>query len=654
MPAAAIGGTVAHRLGFRRLVELVPVGGGIGMAAYLLTVNLLAYAIPVQVSFFAAGWLLLLAALGLLAHDWRFGAGGQPRPRAPLRATAIVGGVTLVIGLFFGIIIIGTRGYDAWAHWSFIASIAHGNFPVRLPSNPDFYIQYHYGFDLVAAAFQRAGGISPWMASAVVTTFAVTLSAALASALGYVAFKSLRLAVLLPVLLFFAGGLVYLDVFRGLESSSGVLGYVEEMGNRFSSQEPFSTGLFHANMTETFGVFLHHRPSAFAMPFFLLFLLLAYVQHENPRPAVAILMGLVLAALALSLETTFAIILAAFVMYRGATYAGRWRRQGFAAIRREATYDGFTVALAGTLAVFQGGVITDALLHRGGETSGAVSSVSLRENPGFVSFSGFVPIGEDGWLWTVLKEFGLPLILFPAYVLVAVKRPHPVTTLLLITAVLSFATPLIVEYPSSEVELVRFFALSGVANGLLMAITLHHAIETARQWSPPRGHTALAAAAALVAMTAFSPLMFSVIAMPSKPSVYSVDLTTDEYTVAQMAQTIVPSQSRVLAAWPDEVTMLWGSFTPYAESRATLFIKTTDWNRALERPDLPVLRQLGIGYVYYSPRWIKETGVERAELDALPYLKRLYDYVDESDGEYGIYRVAYPETAVADTSATPE
>ncbi len=630
LPSSLLGGVLAYRLGFRSLEALAPVGAGLALVAYLLSLNLLAYLVPIKTSFWLAGLLLLLLAGGLLIRPVL--AAESTNLRLDRRAAVVIAVVTFVCGLFFGIVIFSTPGFDAGFHWPLISTISHGNFPVRLPQSPDFYVQYHYGFDLGAAAVGRLADLSPWTASALATSVAVALAALLASALGHHAYGSLRLALLMPLFLFFSGGLLYLDVFRDLASSEDLWGYGQQIADRLFSQQPFGGGYFHGSIAETFGVTLHARPFAFSMPFFILFLLLTYQHSCKPRLGTALLLGATLGVLALTQETTFAVAAASFALYRGGLLFLRWRRDGIAAIRREAAYDGVALAVAGVLAAIQGGVITDALLHRNSdEVSGSITGFALRREIGFVSWAGFVPIGHDGWWETVLKEFGLPLLFFPAYVFVAVRKPHPLTTLLLIISTLAFLTPLVIEYRTSDVELTRLFGLSQVSNGLLLAITLNHLLN----WAGSRPF-ALASAGALVTLVAFSPLMFNLRAFPSSPRAYNPSFPSAEYAVAEAARDLVPERARVLTARPDVVMILWGRFAPHAESRDALFSLTEAWQRAIERPDLPLLRQAKIDYVYWNPTWEAQLSDGNFDLEGLPYLTRIYEYTVGSGQKYDI------------------
>ena len=141
LPSSLLGGVLAYRLGFRNLEALVPVGAGLALVAYLLSLNLLAYLVPITTSFWLAGLLLLLLAAGLLIRQVL--ATESTNLRLDRRAAVVIAVVTFVCGLFFGIVIFSTSGFDAGFHWPLISTISHGNFPVRLPQNPDFYAQYH-------------------------------------------------------------------------------------------------------------------------------------------------------------------------------------------------------------------------------------------------------------------------------------------------------------------------------------------------------------------------------------------------------------------------------------------------------------------------------------------------------------------------------
>jgi hypothetical protein len=647
LPCGALGGVLAYRLGFRSLVEVLAVGGGLALVGYLLGTNLLAYVIPVQTAFWLAGFLLLLLAAGILVEQ-RLRSSEQTKESAaaPLsRATAIISGSTALYALFFGLVIFATKGFDSHGHWPYISTIANGNFPVRLPQNPDFYVQYHYGFDLTAAAVQHIGNMDTWFASATVTTVGVSLSAALAGALGYIAWRSVRLALLLPVLLFFSGGLIYLDALEGLTLSSGLFSFGGEWANRLLAPDPFAAEYLRGSMQMPFGVLLHHPPTSLGMPIFLLFLVLAYVQIRRPRPAIAVLMGLVLGALALALETTFVIAVEAYVIYRGASHVHRWRREGWEAVRSAATYDGITMGIAGALAVLQGGVITDALLHRDSEeVNGAITGLSLRRELGFVSWDGFVPIGFNDWPLTVAREFGLPLLFFPLYVVMALKYRHPVTILLLLVSTLAFMTPLVFEYPVRDVDLYRLFSLAQVANGLLLAITLYYLLSEAKNQ-----RRALSGIAVILGLTVISPLMFSVSAFPAGPSVFEPMISPGEFVVAENAKTLVPERSRVLADWPDAITVLWGRYAPYGVSREEIYTRRDEWNAALEDPNPSVLEELEIDYVYVSPMWRNALAVYEVNPDELPHLKRVYEHIDAVGRRYAIYEVQEPISAQADS-----
>ena len=634
LPASLLGGVLAYRTGIRNLEAIIPVGGALGLVAYLLGLNLVAYAIPVQTGFWLVGPLLGLLAVALLVQQALTGEGSRRLHLDP-KAGGIIGLTALLIGLFFGVIIFATPGYDTSFHWALISTISQGNFPVRLPQTPDFYVQYHYAYDLLAAAAVSLGDLRPWTASALVASVTVALAALLASVLAHHAWGSLRLALLMPLCLVFSGGLLYLDAFGDLAGSDDLWGYGQQVADRILSQQAFTPGYFHGNTTETFGVTLHSRATAFSMPIFLLFLFLTYRQSQKPQPTTALLIGMTLGALALAQETTFAIAAASFAIYRGGLLLFRWRGEGLAAIRREAAYDGLALAVGGSLAVLQGGVITDALIHGDSrEVSSSISGFSLRRDIGFVSWAGFVSIGEDGWWQTVLKEFGLPLLLLPAYVVVAVRQPHPVTRLLLIISVMAFLIPLVIEYRNHDVELTRLFGLSQVSNGLLLAITLNHFLNlTGGRWF------ATAGAGALLALVAFSPLMFNLRAFPSSPHLYDPGVPAAEYVVAEGARELVPERARILTVTPDLVMTLWGQFAPYAESRDALYTPTEAWKRASKHPDQVLLRQMRIDYVYWNPAWEAQLSDGSLDLESLPYLTRVFEYTDGSGQEYVIYRV---------------
>ena len=265
-----------------------------------------------------------------------------------------------------------------------------------------------------------------------------------------------------------------------------------------------------------------------------------------------------------------------------------------------------------------------------------------------------MPIGGDGWAQTVLKEFGLPLLLFPAYVVVAVRHPHPVTSLLVIVSTLAFLTPLFVEYPTSDIELTRLFGLSMVSNGLLMGITLDQLLSR-----PRIRPVVLPIGVAVVALVAISPLTFNLVAFPSSPRAFEPSLYIEpsypvalspEYTVAEAARDLVPERTRVLTATPTTVMTLWGRFAPWTVSRGSNS-PSEAWQRALQSPELSLLQQMKIDYVYWSPAWAAISGRDphrlNSDLDRLPYLTRVYEFTDSSGLQYAIYQVQNlaPESA---------
>ncbi len=127
-----------------------------GLFLQLFLLNILLYFIE----FHTAAW--VTCVLGFLA--WLHRCQPQQRPTAEPSWTKKQRQLFAAVSALWVIALLavhsGTYKYDANYHEAWSLSLQNGNFPMKWPWYPDYYMAYHHGYDLLLAYVQELTGLS--------------------------------------------------------------------------------------------------------------------------------------------------------------------------------------------------------------------------------------------------------------------------------------------------------------------------------------------------------------------------------------------------------------------------------------------------------------------------------------------------------------
>lgn len=435
---------------------IIPLSICLGIAFYIMILNLLSYYIQFRFAVYISLLLMLIAAVLFRPFSLQNNKLVLGLPR---KIIYLVGATVLIIAFWIGYIAYNSYFFDATFHFPLSYTIADGNFPVMNPYSPDFYYQYHYGVDLLMAAinvFTRIPiprtpdlilpiiGFSVFlMVFAIVTTFCRNWIA------GYLA----------ALLFFYGGGFRYLDIIFLNFSSFSLLS-----NPNFVNIHNLSHGL----ITDTFSVVIFNHPGALVTLIYLGAVYLFIKNLQNRLLVHDFIIAILLGALALAREDYLLLLIASFSIFVLIEIC--WK---FPNPRKLIFHTLFIFFLAGLIVLFQGGVLTDLLLHRK-ETLPFLciaGNFGLKKQFGFpVYYNGFIPIGSSGWLWEVVKEFGFPLIFFPLTIFFSFWKRLKFGVIFSIISIIGFIIPITISYGKDDWQLVRFFQLSTM--GLLLGYFL--------------------------------------------------------------------------------------------------------------------------------------------------------------------------------------
>lgn len=486
---------------------IIPLSICLGLVFYIMFLNILSYLIPFRFSVYVSLLLMLMVAVLLRPFSLQNNKLVLGFPR---RITFLVVSTALMIALWIGYIAYHSYFFDAYYHFNLTYTIAYGNFPVMNPFAPSFYYQYHYGINLLMAGLHLITGISvprtpdlllPVIAFAVfLMVFAIVMTFS----------KNWKAAFLAALLFFYGAGFRYLDIFSLKIDNLNLL--VDPYFVNFHN-------LTHGLITDTFAVAIFNHPGALAT---LIYLGVVYLFVKNMRNRQLIhdfIIAILLGALALVREDYFLLLALSFSILLLIEICRKFPNP-----RKLIFHTLFIFLLAGCIVLFQGGVLTDLLLH-GKQTLpflGMAGKFGFKKQIGFpVYYDGFIPLGSPGWFWQVLKEFGFPLLFFPLTVFFCFWKRSRFGILFSIISIIGFLIPITVSYGNKDWELVRFFQLSTM--GLLLGYFLGEVILSAKA---SLKKYIIIFASLIVILGAISPLWFSLVAW--KHPIYKINGWTKE------------------------------------------------------------------------------------------------------------------------------
>jgi hypothetical protein len=594
-----------------------------GILSYTIILNALAYLVGIDLSFYLAVLLLAIVALVLyLLPGEKLELGMEKR-----YLFYLAGMVTLAI-LFFAPIFYVNEPFDEAWHGPLIATIANGNFPVMKIELPGSYVQYHYAFDIYAAALSVVGGVSVINAS-MIAMLSLVLSVLL---LGFTFFYKISRNIFSSFfgifLLFFGAGFRYLTVITDLSwgKHKYLIDYVREGSNLLMSAIPMSPGYFHGYSVDALAVNMYHRPTLYSVVTILMVLFLAFLEQRHETLRYKIILALFLGFLALSAETSFLIVACAW---------GLWRL--FFMIKdkeniKKTIMSIVTVALiACGVAIFQGGIITDTVLHKetGSDIMPEYSQFQLRFLPLLVSYDQIFSFSQIRTWFFLFVEWGLPLLLFPFIAWNYFRNKCKDYLLFIFIAFIAMLVTLFVHYPEKPGEMTRVNFIS------LMFMSLVLGIYLGELWLKRNYRFVIIL---ILVGVSLSPILFNLRAFPVRLEARAMYLETVEFEkekeIAVWARQNLPEQAGVVTASPRMVNQLWGRLTFYgADAHDNRWLPTA-LPRLIEKNDLEYIKSRNADYIYDNPIF-RESGAGLIVDDNLNRLELIY----ENGPEYRIYKI---------------
>lgn len=413
-----------------------------GAILWVLLANWCAYILPIRWAFLIA--LVVIGTLDIVLLR-RFASEHTDvrslfaTDRTPLLLLLTIIGI---VG-FANVRFLGSDPWS-WQHFPLAATIAAKNFPVMNPIDPLQPLAYHYAPAFLAAGFHLLAkvpltfgfGLQPLIGGAGILCFA----AAFVRRLG----GSVRTALIAAILALAGGGLMWLKgpelfaLFQTFILQTPVEHAVRGIGNLVAS--PLTTSPL---------VFLGHRSTAMGFPLLygLLWSSAAFLQESNQTQRRTLGFVGFLFALGLTLTMELAFITVSFSSVIFALFLLSMKESRPAG-RRMILFGALSLLPALLIGLVHGGVLS----HVGG-------GHSFSFTPSFsVTFDTF---GSTTAVWSVqfLRDFGLPLLLFPLALVFSWRRRHsqPAWLLLCILGLVHFLLPFFFEYEMIKGEMRRSF-----------------------------------------------------------------------------------------------------------------------------------------------------------------------------------------------------
>lgn len=438
----AVGGWLLVRALFApRPHERLLLGLASGWALHLTLVNLLVQALPMLWANLLAAAMILVAGLALGRRAPLSRAQLKPELRAWPQLLALA-----LLTLLFESALRGFSLFDEYLHLPLVSIMGAGDIPPHFYGNASLPFAYHYGLHIFAALLTRLANFYPYTAWDLARGFSIALTAVLGwlwvrrhtrSALGGTLGSLLItlgsgtrwLLLLLP-----ASALNWLS--SGIEMSNTGLdtgaNLVEALSRPWHAEGLGDMPLPFAYLNGAFTPQSFALGAASALPavIVLLLLLLSKPAPSLKSPGGLVVMGLLLAGLALSAEHLFAMLWAGvwLALLIAWLYARRRKHR-----LQPGWLSGWVVILLGSalLSAVQGGYITVTLQSLLARLTGAAAASSyvygfgLRWPPAVVTgHLGNLSPFEPRQLVVLLFELGPALLLAPLATRLAWRSAH--------------------------------------------------------------------------------------------------------------------------------------------------------------------------------------------------------------------------------------
>ena len=414
-------------------------GLGLGLTLSALLANLTARFLPTSLAFWLAGILTLLIGVVLawpltpLSSPYFPRSSAENRGKVPPQAGnegSIFQWLSFAIITFF-LTLIG-RGlgiFDDYQNLTQLSSMALGDIPPHFVYDPRILWSYHYFLLLVAAQFTRLADAPPWAAMDLARGLTLALT------LFYGAFLARRLtgsrvvAALSAGFLLFVGGARWILLLLPASLLTRISNSVTLIGSGSDSGSSLQAVLYNHWKIQGLGPFpfpfmygsgldpsLAMAHAGYGASMFMLVLLVILLAGKGKGWIQQSLLALLLAALALANEVTFAFLYAGLI-FTVLVWVIRYRT-----LKLPASLWAFAPAIigGGIIALLQGGVFTGMLLGIFGRVGGTEAGEALYK----VSFALRLPtvlsahVGTLSLLnplhwFVILAETGLAVFVLP-------------------------------------------------------------------------------------------------------------------------------------------------------------------------------------------------------------------------------------------------
>ncbi|MGE5124112.1 MAG: hypothetical protein ACM3H7_06305 [Acidobacteriaceae bacterium] len=593
--------------------EKLVAGPAAGFLLFIVSSNLLAQVLPLSIAYWGSAGIILLTGLILrLLAGKKFTLDLDLLREWPMLASL---GVIILV---FTLILRGLAIFDDYYHLPMISVMATGDIPPHFYLDPTLHLPYHYGLQVFAAGMVRLGGFYPWSAwdisRAVVLGFACVLgwlwirrltgsqlAAYLGSGLLVLGGGTRWLLLLVPQrLLVWMGANLHMDI-SGMTAGGSLVG---DLINRWpmDGAGPFPFPFAFANgLLEPLNMQLGATGAMWEMTILLLLLL---AGRRRRLWLGAVILGLILASLALSAEHVFAavflglgIVLATQLISNAARH-----RSGNKALL---VGWGIPLALSGILALFQGGYITGGFLSLLARLTGRTYPMVTTDFQGFsLRWPPAVPTGhlgplslfDPGQIGILLAEAGPALILLVAglvYWLRRPHRPHWLVKSLAAGSIFSLAFPIFFRY-GLDFDITRLVGASLWLGLALSFPVIWRWVLTAR--TGLRLLTGLGYSAAVFAGVMM--LGVELIAIPAPQTTYYLQYRESEF-LKNYWNRLEPG-AQILDSRPERAVLLFGRASLAAQD---VYKRSAGWQELVADPDPLRVAAAGYSYVYMDDQW---------------------------------------------------
>lgn len=642
------------------LLTAVSLGAMLGEILYLFFVNVSSYAMPV----FFSSRTILIGLLIVGVFFWILNRKNKTTllleiDKPHLFFLIIIISIIFIfyaINLFFSTEI----NFDFPFHQPLAATIAEGNFPPRLPFNPNYSVQYHYGIDLLAGSLISVVGVKPWNAFNVLVLWNLFWTFGIAFIFGWILGNKNYLSGLFAALfLFFGGNLKY--VFELIR----IIKY-NDIGTQINED------IFKSDMIQGYAIQIFHNPSTISVPAILLLLCLIYFLTQNKKKYLSIITGIVVGTIAILSEENFSILVAVLffiIIVHIAKSFYNYNKINITMLRSL-----IVIIFIGILAaILQGGVISDMLFQKNKITMDqGIHRFKIRTEPGFIYWKtyesdesknyGIMPLTNPTWPLFLLNQMGslpfvFPLLIISLYGFYKRNRlmhHFHIFSIMIGMTFLGLTIPIFVEYVAHDIEIARFFIIFRNIGNILLGASI--GLLTIFIKKSKYYNALLFFLIIFISLNFIGPIAFNLTLLSNQLQKGSWGWRTmphyiknRDIQIANDVKKILPAGSSVLTNNVITVSTLWGRFIPSAKSRQKINEFNPLFIELFPNPSIDELRNINIRYVYIAefqeqklygspPKKLKQ-GVDKKYINYHHEWFNLMRKWKFDDQEYSLYKV---------------